>query len=492
MILNINGEINEYYVQTLCMLFFPGEKFSARKTDENAPEADISLEESVDGITACVRLSHLGKTVEKSYFEPFSDKETIEKTRKIAVGKAFFNAGKKLVGKAPQWGILTGVRPAKLALQALSEGATKAEVRAKFTKEYFANAKKAALACDTAYCEKKIIATALPNACSIYISIPFCPSRCSYCSFVSYTSPKLLGILEGYLDRLCLDIADQAALIKQLGLTVATVYIGGGTPTTLSAGQLEKLLSVITSCVDMKNVEEFTVEAGRPDTITREKLDVIKKYGVTRISINTQTLNDEVLELIGRKHTAKDFYRAFEWAREAGIPQINTDLIAGLPGEGFGSFSSTVDEIIKLCPENLTVHTLCIKNAADFSQKRSFIYDRGENVATKLVDYAHLAIKNAGYIPYYMYRQKNTVDNLENVGFCLPGCEGRYNIYMMEEIHSIFAIGAGAVSKLVDRKSGKIERIFEYKYPYEYLSEENEQRETDKKEKITEFYKNIS
>ena len=493
MILNRNGEINEYYIQTLCMLFFPGEKFSAAKqTDAESPSASVSIEESVDGITAKVNISHLVNNVERSFFEPFSDSETLDKTRKIAVGKAFFNAGKKLVGKVPQWGILTGVRPAKLALQELMNGATKAEVRSIFTKEYFVNAKKAALACDTAYLEKKIIAVAPENACSIYISIPFCPSRCSYCSFVSYTSPKLLGLLDGYLEQLCRDIAEQAALIKSLGLTVATVYIGGGTPTTLSATQLEKLLSVISENVDMSGVEEFTVEAGRPDTITKEKLEIIKKYGATRISINTQTLNDEVLELIGRKHTAADFYRAFELARSIGIPQINTDLIAGLPGEGFGSFSSTVDEMTRLHPENLTVHTLCIKNAADFSQKRSYIYDRGENVATKLVDYAHLAVKNAGYIPYYMYRQKNTVDNLENVGFCLPGCEGKYNIYMMEEIHSIFAIGAGAVSKLVDRKSGKIDRIFEYKYPYEYLSDENEQREKDKKEKIISFYNNIS
>ena len=492
MILKIKGDIHEYYVQTLAMLFFPGEKFSKAESEEDGhPVADIALTENENGATAIVLIKSGEKSVEKAYFEPFSEGKSPEKVRKIAVGKAFFQAAGKLTGITPQWGILTGVRPSKLALQEFEHGATKTEVRAKLTGEYLVNAKKAFLASDTAYNERKIIASATKKSCSLYISIPFCPSRCRYCSFVSYTSPKLLGLLDGYLNQLCTDIVDEVRQIYDLGLSIATIYVGGGTPTTLNAAELEKLLSVITKTVRMDETKEFTVEAGRPDTIDREKLEILKKYGVSRVCINTQTLNNEVLELIGRRHTAEDFYRAFELAREVGIRQINTDLIAGLPGEGFGSFSATMDEILRLRPENLTLHTLCIKNAAEFSQIRSDIIDRGQSLATKLVDYAHVSAKNAGYMPYYMYRQKNTLDNLENVGFCLPGHEGLYNIYMMEEIHSIFAVGAGAVTKLVSRDLEKIERVFEYKYPYEYLSEENENRKKEKRERIVSFYRDI-
>jgi oxygen-independent coproporphyrinogen-3 oxidase len=221
-------------------------------------------------------------------------------------------------------------------------------------------------------------------------------------------------------------------------------------------------------------------------------LQIIKNHGVTRVSINTQTLNNDVLELVGRKHSAADFYRAFEMARSVDIPVINTDLIAGLPGEGFGSFSETIDALIKLRPENLTFHTLCIKNAADFAHKKSNINAwHTFNETSKCVDYSQLSAKNAGYIPYYIYRQKNTIDNLENVGYALPGTEGLYNIYMMEEIHSIFAVGAGAVSKMVSRDGTMIDRIFEYKYPYEYLAETNGLRNEEKIKKIVDFYHNI-
>lgn len=241
----------------------------------------------------------------------------------------------------------------------------------------------------------------------------------------------------------------------------------------------------------MSTVEEFTLEAGRPDTITAEKLFEAKKAGVTRVSINTQTFNDEVLEMIGRKHTSKDFYKAFEIARNSGISNINTDLIAGLPGEGFLSFSYSVDRLVKLRPENITIHTLCIKNAADFSKIKSEIYRKNVRDVTKCVDYSQIAAKNAGYSPYYIYRQKNSVGNLENVGFALPETVGKYNIYMMDELQSIFSVGAGAVSKLVSLEKSKIQRIFEYKYPYEYLSDTEGQKRREKRETIEKFYAEI-
>ena len=354
------------------------------------------------------------------------------------------------------------------------------------------NEKKLSLCKETFSLEEDIVSMSSPNSFSLYISIPFCPSRCSYCSFVSFTSAKLLSLLDSYLERLCHDINETIDTINELGLQITTVYIGGGTPTTLNEKQLQILLDAITARIDPATLEEFTVEAGRPDTITYEKLHIIQAHGVTRVSINTQTLNDDVLELVGRKHTSADFYRAFEMARKADIKIINTDLIAGLPGEGFGSFSDTIDRIIELRPENLTFHTLCIKNAADFAQQKDHMKSMHMfSETSKCVDYSQLSAKNAGYIPYYIYRQKNTVNNLENVGFALPGTEGLYNVYMMEEIQTIFAVGAGAVSKMVSRDGKSIERIFEYKYPYEYLADPNGMKNKEKREKSIHFYRNI-
>ena len=490
--IQINGNINEYYVQTLCMLFFPGVKFSKAETAEGDPlSVDVSITDFGEGATATVTLKTEKGTATCTHSEPKSINAKVS-AEQIACGKAFFEAGKKLTGITPSWGILTGVRPAKLAIGGITDEKSQKDVRDALTREYLVTPKKASLVTEVAAVEKRLLEKSDRSACSLYISIPFCPSRCSYCSFVSFTSAKLLGLLDSYLVRLCQDIHQTVDCIESLGIKIATVYIGGGTPTTLNAVQLNTLLDTITSRIDPSSLEEFTVEAGRPDTITEEKLNVIQRHGVTRISINTQTLNDDVLELVGRKHTAAEFYRAFEMARKVGIPVINTDLIAGLPGEGFGSFSETIDALIQLRPENLTFHTLSIKNAADFAHNKSNINAwHTANETSKCVDYAQLSAKNAGYIPYYLYRQKNTVDNLENVGFALPGTEGLYNIYMMEEIHSIFAVGAGAVSKMVSRDGATIERIFEYKYPYEYLAETSGVRNEEKAKKIIEFYRNL-
>lgn len=490
--IQITGNINEYYVQTLCMLFFPGVKFSKTEAAESDGLAvDVLIQKHDDGAEATITLHTEKGSATHTHKELDKDGAKVS-TEQIACGKAFFEAGKKLTGITPSWGILTGVRPAKLAIAGLMAGKSKKEVRDFLTSEYLVTPKKASLVTEIASVENDLLSKANRSACSLYISIPFCPSRCSYCSFVSFTSAKLLGLLDSYLVRLCEDINQTIDCIQNLGLEISTVYIGGGTPTTLDEKQLAILLDTITSRINPDTLQEFTVEAGRPDTITKEKLNIIKNHGVTRVSINTQTLNNDVLELVGRKHTAADFYRAFEMARNAEIPIINTDLIAGLPGEGFGSFSETIDALIKLRPENLTFHTLCIKNAADFARKKTNINAwHTFNETSKCVDYSQLSAKNAGYIPYYIYRQKNTVDNLENVGFALPGTEGLYNIYMMEEIHSIFAVGAGAVSKMVSRDGNTIDRVFEYKYPYEYLSDANKTRNEEKIKKITEFYRNM-
>ena len=468
--IQITGNINEYYVQTLCMLFFPGVKFSkTESTESDGLSAEVFIKTHDQGAEATVTL-HTEKGSATHTHNEITKEGAKVSPEQIACGKAFFEAGRKLTGMTPSWGILTGVRPAKLAISGLMNGKSKKEVRDFLTSEYLVTPKKASLVTEIASVENELLSKANRSACSLYISIPFCPSRCSYCSFVSFTSAKLLGLLDSYLVRLCKDINQTIDCIRDLGLDISTVYIGGGTPTTLNENQLNILLDTITSRIDPSTLQEFTVEAGRPDTITKEKLNIIKNHGVTRVSINTQTLNNDVLELVGRKHTAEQFYKAFEMAKNADIPIINTDLIAGLPGEGFGSFSETIDALIKLRPENLTFHTLCIKNAAEFARKRSNINTwHTFNETSKCVDYSQLSAKNAGYIPYYIYRQKNTVDNLENVGFSLPGTEGLYNIYMMEEIHSIFAVGAGAVSKMVSRDGTTIDRIFEYIVPTELI-----------------------
>ena len=281
-------------------------------------------------------------------------------------------------------------------------------------------------------------------------------------------------MIDEYLDAMLEEIDETFEVINKAGLKVNTVYIGGGTPTTLDPVQLRRLLTKINDKVDVSSLLEFTLEAGRPDTITREKFEVAKELGVTRVSVNPQTLNDEILKEIGRKHNSADFFEAYRIAKEVGIRDINVDLIAGLPGDDFKSFSETLDGIIQLEPTNITVHTFCVKKASDVLRNNSSIYSLTGGDAAKSVSYSQLNTKFAGYKPYYMYRQKNTVGNLENVGFSIEGHEGIYNVLMMEEVQTIFAVGAGAVSKLVDYQGQKssqtrIKRIFNPKYPYEYL-----------------------
>ncbi len=474
--LRIDGKINNYYVQTLCMMLFPGVKFAEDEVETpDSTAAYVSTEPMTDGdaevgIHASVTLRYAGEEATVSHDMRYSTLHTHEKTEKIVVGKCFFDAGEMLLKYRPVWGILTGVRPAKLAMDYLKKGYDAEAVKSILREEMLVNPKKATLATDVAVFEKNLADATTPDTCSVYISIPFCPTRCAYCSFVSYTSPKLLALIPDYLVKLCREIDETFRIIRENGKRVVTVYIGGGTPTTLNETQLEILLSTVAKNIDVTTLAEFTLEAGRPDTITAKKFEIAKAYGVTRVSINPQTLNDEILAAIGRRHTVQDFLHAYEIARESGIPHINTDLIAGLPDESFPSFSKSVDRIVQLRPDNITVHTFCVKKAAQILRDGTDVYSRTGGETGKSVEYSHVSVTNAGYRPYYLYRQKNTVGNFENVGFCLPGTEGLYNILMMEELHSVFAVGAGAVTKLVSADRTHIDRIFSPKYPYEYLN----------------------
>ena len=479
MILRVEGDINRYYVQTLCMVFFPGATFGENELPGlDVPEVRVNVYKEEDGSdTAFVSMKLNDITCEATETVSPDEDITITEHSHIAVGRAIFAAGKELLGHIPPWGILTGVRPAKIASSLLSEGRGVLKTKKILRDEYFLNPQKAALAVSVATTEAKLLKKIDKNTCSLYVSIPFCPSRCSYCSFVSYTTPRLLSMIDDYLEALLYEIDETVEVINAVGLKVNTVYIGGGTPTTLNSVQLRKLLTKINEKIDVSSLIEFTLEAGRPDTITKDKLDVAKELGVTRISVNPQTLNDDILRDIGRNHTKADFFEAYRIAKESGIRDINVDLIAGLPGDNFRMFSKTMDEIIRLDPENITVHTFCVKKSAEVLRQNSHIYSARGGAVGKCVDYSQIKTEQAGYIPYYMYRQKNTVGNYENVGFSKPSYEGLYNIYMMEEIHSIFAAGAGAVGKLVDNTGNccnkrEIERMFHQKYPYEYLKED--------------------
>ena len=477
--LKLKGDVNVYYIQTLCMIFFPGAKFgAAEEEDENAPTLELELFESEAAVRVSVKvmLGDKAASAEKEYL--LDGRYDRDKTVKLACGSAVIAACGELLGYRPSWGMLTGVRPSKVATELLQSGMSKTRVKKTLSSEYFVIPKKAALATEVALNEQRLIASPDPRDCSVYVAIPFCPSRCSYCSFVSYTSPKLLSLIPEYLEHLVRDLEVTFQKINEMGLRVRTVYIGGGTPTILTAEQLRVLLGKIYELTDVSLLEEYTLESGRPDTITAEKLAVAKEFGVTRICVNPQSLSNEVLCNIGRSHSAEDFLRAFEVARNSGIPYINTDLIVGLPGDNFKTLSATFDKILSLRPENITVHTFCVKKAADILKKGSHVYSLRGGDAGKCVDYTQLRAQENGYLPYYMYRQKNTVGNFENVGFALEGAEGRYNVYMMEEVHSIFAVGAGAVSKMVNyhpQNGGKpiIERLFYPKYPYEYLKDES-------------------
>lgn len=496
--LTVVGEIAEFYVQTLCLLFFPCSKFSASaESADTEPEITVKSVKIKEGFEAFVDIALCGKIYSGHCITERDDLlSNPAMAEKITVGKAFLQAGFKTCKTSPPWGVLTGVRPSKLAMKNLNSGMTFSQNVEALISDFGLEEEKANLAVTVAENEKRLILPEYYGQCSVYIAIPFCPSRCTYCSFVSFTSEKLLSLIPEYLTVLAKEITAKAALIEKLGLKVTTIYVGGGTPTVLNENQLEFLLDSISSSFDVGAACEFTLEAGRPDTITEEKLKIAKKHGVTRISVNAQTLNDDILKSIGRAHTSDGFRHAFDTARRSGIQCVNVDLIAGLPGESAESFKRSVDEIANLNPENITVHAFSVKKSSHLKREGAQSYASDAAAARCGVSYSQRKFAECDYTPYYLYRQKNTVCNLENVGFSHKRHEGLYNILMMEEIQSIFAVGASAVSKLVYTDScGKafIERIAENKYPFEYLSEkssENFDRSCEKYgERVFDFYK---
>lgn len=390
------------------------------------------------------------------------------------------------LNKTLPWGYLTGVRPSKIAYTLLEKGADREQILEEFTKKHLVSEKKAQLALQVAQTEKSILEKMdYKNGYSLYIGIPFCPTTCLYCSFTSYSLAAYQSKVQPYLEALLKEMKYVSEAMR--GRRLDTVYFGGGTPTTLSAGQLDMLLTELERQFDLSACWELTVEAGRPDSITYEKLCVLKAHHVDRISINPQTMNQQTLDLIGRRHTVEQIEEAFALAGKAGLDNINMDMILGLPGENKEMVQHTLEKIKALAPESLTVHSLAIKRAAALNIWREkyldLQMDNSDEIVSMAADYAH----QMGHQPYYMYRQKNMAGNFENVGYSKPGLECIYNILIMEEKQTIIAMGAGASTKIVFQneteggQAGRIERIENVKDVTNYIQRIDEMIERKRK-----------
>lgn len=359
-----------------------------------------------------------------------------------------------LTGRKPGWGILTGIRPVKLAGELEDSGA---DVRGELRDKYYLSTEKIDLVMDILDYQRHTAGRPRRRDMSVYIGIPFCPTRCMYCSFTS--NQVNAGEIENYLKALNLEIEQCGKMACSEGRNIESIYIGGGTPTTLDARQLDNLISLIRNSFDLTGLREFTVEAGRPDTITDEKLQVLHSHNVNRISINPQTMKQDTLDLIGRKHTVDDVYRAFNLADKSGIDIINTDLIAGLPGESIDDFAGSLREIIRLGASNITIHTLAVKRASRLKELDADYNYKNEEIRKEMITGAHEYLNSHGYRPYYLYRQKHTSGDTENTGFCKGDAPSVYNIRIMEEKQSILALGAGGISKVYFPDENRLERV---------------------------------
>lgn len=477
----IDNHSFHYEIENLTRVFLQNETVKIEKDNLmnlQKPYIYTKMVQNVDNITLTVTLSTDEYTNTKSKVLSSKNEDC-----ELNMATLLYDVLKEFTGYTPPWGLLTGVRPIKL-MRRLISSMGKDKAIEYFKDKLLVSDKKTAISIVTAEKEKEILSLSSKMSCSLYISIPFCPTRCSYCSFVSQSIANVAKLIEPYIELLCKEIDKTAEIIKNIGLRLDTVYIGGGTPTTLSSKQLDILLNKINSVFDMSECREFTVEAGRPDTITENKLRTLINNNVTRISINPQSLNDEVLKAIGRRHTAQETIDSFNLARSIGFNNINMDLIAGLPLDTFESFKSTLDKICLMSPESITIHTLAMKKSSELTLSGCKI--ERENMVSNMLDYSENVLFSNNYKPYYLYRQSKMADNLENVGWSKENYEGLYNVFTMDETHTILACGAGAVSKLRDCNSEYLERIFNFKYPYEYINRFEEMLE--RKEKVGIFY----
>lgn len=466
-----------FELENLTRLFFPNEKITVIR-DFSEPRPPYIYTEVSDKITISVNIGSFNKS-------ETAVKKLTDDDNELVSAQLLYKLLCDFTGLTQPWGILTGVRPVKL-LRRLAEESNEEQAVKKFEKDFFVSNEKIALSRETEHNERKILELSKPESFSLYVGIPFCPSRCSYCSFVMASIERAEKLIEPYTKLLCEEIKQTAEIANKLGLRLETVYFGGGTPTTLSAEQLDTVLKTVNNSFDMSTCREFTVEAGRPDTIDIAKLFALKENKVDRISINPQTVNDEVLKTIGRKHTAQQFFDAFELARKCGFDNINTDLIAGLPTDTPESFKNSLDSIVRLNAECITVHTLCMKRASRLTTEGVTLDLQQARDAREMLAYTQNILGQNEYIPYYMYRQSRMVGNLENVGWSKRGFESLYNVYVMDETHTILACGSGGVTKLKRNNPDYLERIFNFKYPYEYIDRFDEL--IQRKSGIMQFY----
>lgn len=466
-----------FELENLTRLFFPNEKITVIR-DFSEPQPPCIYTEVSDKITISVNIGSFNKS-------ETAVKKLTDDDNELVSAQLLYKLLCDFTGLTQPWGILTGVRPVKL-LRRLAEESSEEQAVKKFEKDFFVSNEKIALSRETEHNERKILELSKPESFSLYVGIPFCPSRCSYCSFVMASIERAEKLIEPYTKLLCEEIKLTAEIANKLGLRLETVYFGGGTPTTLSAEQLDTVLGTVNNSFDMSTCREFTVEAGRPDTIDIAKLFALKENKVDRISINPQTVNEEVLKTIGRKHTAQQFFDAFELARKCGFDNINTDLIAGLPTDTPESFKNSLDSIVRLNAECITVHTLCMKRASRLTTEGVTLDLQQARDAREMLAYTQNILGQNEYIPYYMYRQSRMVGNLENVGWSKRGFESLYNVYVMDETHTILACGSGGVTKLKRNNPDYLERIFNFKYPYEYIDRFDEL--IQRKSGIMQFY----
>ncbi len=461
MIIIVSNHPYRYDMENISTIFFPYEKikiFENSCAESDAVTVSTEINGNILTVDAVVYDKHKKKSLN-------ADKTT---DKKSALSILLYDVLSEILEITYPWGLLYGVRPAR-RMHALTDSLSEQEAKRIFKEKYLVNDAKTELTAAVMHRENRIIALSECKSFSLYISIPFCPTRCSYCSFVSHSIENTVKLVEPYVELLIKEIEETGKYAKALGLRLETVYFGGGTPTTLSAHQLSSIFDAVEKHFDLSTVREYTVEAGRPDTVTKERLLALKAAGVTRISINPQTFNDAVLKRIGRQHSAEETIAAFNLARSCGFNHINMDFIAGLPDDSVASFKKSICKGIELNAESITVHTLSLKSGAYMATKESAFDSSPKKIVASMVDFSNSVLSENGYYPYYMYRQGKSLGNLENVGWCKNGFDGLYNVFMMDETHTVLSVGAGAVIKLKNQNTGKIERIYNYKYPYEYI-----------------------
>ena len=472
--LYLKGHDYKYATEQMLLTLFPGERpsYPDRPAGEGEDSLTLSLSLGARWATARAVLTRDGRrwTAAARAPVPAPDAGRVERDRVLqrVVKNAFYRAGVQALGREPPWGGLTGVRPVKLPTRALEQGATRRQADRLLRDLYRVSAPRRALALDCAQATLAAKRTLAPEDVSLYVGIPFCPTRCAYCSFVSAGVGRTFSLMDPYVDALCREIAAAGAAVRRGGRRIKSVYIGGGTPTTLSPALLDRLMGALEGAFDLSACAEYTVEAGRPDTITAEKLSVLRERGCTRVSVNPQSMDDRVLAAIGRAHSAADILQAWDLVRRAGFPYANMDLIAGLPADTPEGFRASLDQVLSLGPENVTVHTLALKKGSRLTLEKNGALPAPEQVSAML-DYAWGALRAAGYAPYYLYRQKYMSGGFENVGWCRPGAESLYNICMMEELHTILSLGSGGVTKVIDPRAGSLVRQANPKYPKEYI-----------------------